>query len=36
LQLGRSPGADREIARLEALGRPIYHSLEEIPAASMS
>jgi hypothetical protein len=33
LQIGHSPGADREIARLIELGRPAYRSLEEVPAA---
>lgn len=31
LQIGRSPGADREIARLRELGRPIYVRLEDVP-----
>jgi hypothetical protein len=31
LQIGRSPGADREIARLVELGRPVYRHLDEVP-----
>lgn len=33
LQIGRSPGADREIARLLELGRPVYRRLEDVPEA---
>ena len=35
LQIGRSPGADREIARLLELGRPVYQSLEDVPDPSL-
>jgi len=31
--LGRSPGADREVALAEELGLPVYNSLAEVPAA---
>ncbi len=30
---GASPGADEEVARFRALGRPVYATLEEVPAA---
>lgn len=32
---GASRGADREVARFRALGRPVYTSAEEIPAAAV-
>lgn len=31
LQIGRSPGADREAEAIRARGRPVYASIEEIP-----
>ena len=31
---GPSRGADDEVARFQAAGRPIYRALEEVPAAS--
>lgn len=34
LQLGRSPGADREAAVIRGRGRPVYASIEGIPAAA--
>ncbi len=33
LRLGRSPGADREMDLLTALGRPVFDSIDDIPAA---
>jgi len=33
LQIGRSPGADREVAAIRALGRPVYRRLSEIAPA---
>jgi hypothetical protein len=32
LQLARSPGADREVEAVRALGRPVYARLEDVPA----
>ncbi|HSE79744.1 MAG TPA: DUF4406 domain-containing protein [Alphaproteobacteria bacterium] len=31
LQIGRSPGANREVAAIRARGGRIYHSLDELP-----
>jgi hypothetical protein len=33
LRLGRSPGADREMDLLAALGRPVFESIDAIPPA---
>jgi hypothetical protein len=33
LRIGRSPGADREMDLLTALGRPVYDSPDDLPAA---
>jgi hypothetical protein len=33
LRIGRSPGADREMDLLKALGRPVHDSLDALPAA---
>ncbi len=33
LQIGRSPGADREAEAIRALGRPVWVRLDDIPAA---
>lgn len=31
LQIGRSPGADREVALIRDLGRPVYPRVEDLP-----
>jgi hypothetical protein len=33
LQIGRSPGADREADAIRALGRPVWTRLEDLPPA---
>lgn len=33
LQIGRSPGADREAAVIRGMGGPVYSSLDELPSA---
>jgi hypothetical protein len=33
LQLARSPGADREVEAIRALGRPVFTRVEDVPAA---
>jgi hypothetical protein len=33
LQIGRSPGADREAETVRALGRPVWTRLEDMPPA---
>jgi hypothetical protein len=33
LRVGRSPGADREMDLLAALGRPVFDSLDAVPPA---
>ena len=33
LRIGRSPGADREMNLLASLGRPVFGSIEAVPAA---
>jgi hypothetical protein len=32
LQLARSPGSDREVEAIRALGRPVFTWLEDVPA----
>lgn len=32
LQIGRSPGADREAALIHSLGRPVFTSIDQLPA----
>jgi len=32
---GPSTGADDEVRRFESAGRPVYRSLEEVPAAKI-
>ena len=31
---GPSKGADEEVVRFHAVGRPVYHVLEDVPAAA--
>jgi hypothetical protein len=33
LQIGRSPGADREAEAIRGLGRPVFPTVEALPAA---
>jgi hypothetical protein len=33
LQLGRSPGADREVAVVRGRGRPVYATIADVPPA---
>lgn len=33
LQIGRSPGADREAEAIRSLGRPVFATVEALPAA---
>jgi predicted signal transduction protein with EAL and GGDEF domain len=33
LRIGRSPGADREVALITGLGRPVYDHVAELPPA---
>ncbi len=32
LQIARSPGADREVDAIRALGRPVFTRIEDVPA----
>ena len=34
LQIGRSPGADREVATIRARGGEVYRSVDELPRAA--
>jgi hypothetical protein len=31
LRIGRSPGADREVEMIRALGRPVYDRIDDVP-----